>query len=95
MPTGFSSFTNVSISLPSISKTLITTFEDCGMEYLIFVEGLKGLGKLLLKLKLVGISSNLFSSINETPPFVVRRIVPSSPTTVPLFASVKETPRRS
>jgi hypothetical protein len=27
------------------------------------------------------------------PPFVVRRIVPKSPTAVPVFASTKETPR--
>jgi hypothetical protein len=41
---GFSSFTRVSISLPSISKTFIITLDDCGTEYFIVVVGLKGLG---------------------------------------------------
>ena len=47
--TGFSSLTNVSISLPIMSNTFIITLDNCGIEYLIFVIGLKGFGKLWFK----------------------------------------------
>ena len=44
------------------------------------------------RVKILWESRCLFLYTKVPPPFVVLRIVPYSPTTVPLFASVKKTP---